>query len=647
MIEQKGSVSINAENMMPIIKKWLYSDRDIFVREVIANGCDAMTKYNKLSALGEAPVCDDFRVNVTADLENASITFEDNGIGMTVEEVENYINQVAFSGAKDFVSKYEAAGSDAIIGHFGLGFYSVFMVAKKVTIDTLSFKEGAEAVHWESESGDEYAISASERTERGTTVTLYLDDENTEFADSDELRQVIQKYCAFLPYPIYLADAHGHDGKCACGHDHEHGDECTCGHDHGHEHDEANADETEENASETTVETEEEKAPMPLNDVSPLWLKNPTECTDDEYKAFYRKVFHVYEEPLFWIHLNVDYPFNLKGILYFPKLNNRFETVEGQIKLYNNQVFVADNIKEVIPEFLMLLKGVIDCPDLPLNVSRSFLQNDGTVKRMQTHITKKVADKLKNLFENDRETYEKDWDDINPFIKYGAIKDEKFYDQIKDALIFRKLDKTCITLAELQEMAKNEGGKAYYVSDENAQAHYIDMFKAQNQTAVILSGVLDSHFISYLEYKCEGLKFARIDSEIAQSRKGQYEDMPDAEKLKPLFVKVTGDEDMQLEVAPIKADIPAMFVVDETMRRMNEMQRSFMGGLDLPAEEKLVLNGCNETVKKLAGAEGENADLIAAFVYDIAVMGRGNLTAEETRQVLEHSTKLLSKLSVD
>lgn len=638
---QKGHISINTENILPIIKKWLYSDKDIFIRELIANGCDAITKHRKLVAMGEAvPDVQGYKIAVRIDKEQKTLTFSDNGLGMTQEEVEKYINQVAFSGAQDFLDKYKEGG-DAIIGHFGLGFYSAFMVSKTVSIDTLSHIEGAEAVHWASDGGTEYEIDASAKTGRGTDITLLLNDDDAEFLTMGKVREVIEKYCAFLPVPIYLEDLsaqqesdqdqdheHEHGKECTCGHDHDHAEECACDHDH-----------------ECTCAKKKEE-PKPLNDTSPLWLKAPKDCTDEEYKEFYRKVFKTWEEPLFWIHLNVDYPFNLKGILYFPQLRKEFDGQDGQIKLYNNQVFIADNIKEVIPEFLMLLKGVIDCPDLPLNVSRSFLQNDGTVKKLQTHITKKVADKLNYLFTSERENYDKYWKDINPFVKYGAIKDDKFFEMIKEIVLFERLGGSLWTLQELRDYAKENGGKVYYVSDEKAQAFYIDLFKKHEQEAVMLTGVIDNHFVMYLEYKCEGLSFGRIDSDIAQSIKGEYSEMPDTAALETLLRKATGNEKLTVEVAPLKAsELPSMLIMSEEMRRFAEMTARFGSGSMSMPESKLILNAASPIVQKLAGMEGEMAELIAAYVYDIALLGRGLLTAEETKGFIERSSKVLSLLA--
>lgn len=648
---QKGHISINTENILPIIKKWLYSDKDIFIRELIANGCDAITKHRKLVAMGEAaPDAQGYKITVRIDKEQKTLTFSDNGLGMTQEEVEKYINQVAFSGAQDFLDKYKEGG-DAIIGHFGLGFYSAFMVSKTVSIETLSHEKGALALRWTSDGGTEYEIDASEKAERGSDIVLLLNDDDAEFLSMAKVREVIEKYCAFLPVPIYLEDisakqtddepdqehdhnhVHNHetdetDEECTC--DHEHDEECTC----DHEHDE-----------ECTCEKKKDE-PKPLNDTSPLWLKAPKDCTDEEYKEFYRKVFKTWEEPLFWIHLNVDYPFNLKGILYFPQLRKEFDGQDGQIKLYNNQVFVADNIKEVIPEFLMLLKGVIDCPDLPLNVSRSFLQNDGTVKKLQTHITKKVADKLSYLFTSERENYDKYWKDINPFVKYGAIKDDKFFEMIKEILLFERLNGSLWTLQELRDYAKENGGKVYYVSDAKAQAFYIDLFKKHDQEAVLLTGVIDNHLVMYLEYKCEGLTFGRIDSDIAQSIKGEYIEMPNSAALESLLRKATGNEKLTVEVAPLKAsELPSMLIMSEEMRRFAEMTSRFGSGTMSMPESKLILNAASPIIKKLASMEGDTAELIAAYVYDIALLGRGLLTAEETKGFIERSSKVLSLLA--
>ena len=608
---ERGQISIDSENMMPIIKKWLYSDKDIFIRELIANGCDAITKYNRLVMLGEVED-DDFKPKVTVkiDREKQTLVFCDNGIGMNDEQVRKYINNVAFSGAKDFIEKYEKGNSDSIIGHFGLGFYSAFMVSKMVSIESLSYLKGSEAVLWKSDGGTEYTIEKGEKTERGTEITLYLSDDEKEFLSAYKLKEIIKRYCGFLPYEIYVEEK----GK-----------------------------------EPETVEVDGEKLekkPEPINDIAPLWNKNPNDCTDEEYKEFYHNVFNAYDDPIFWVHLNVDYPFRLKGILYFPHFNSELDSIEGQIKLYNNQVFVADNVKEVIPEFLLLLKGVIDCPDLPLNVSRSFLQNDGTVRKLQAYITKKVAEKLKSIFNNQREDYDRYWPDINPFIKFGILKDNSFYGMVKDIIIFEKLDGTMWTLEEMENYAKENDGKVYYVSDKATQSFYIDLFKEQNQQAIIMNTPVDNHFITYLENKLPEIKFGRIDSDIAESIKSDGEQTIDKEKLQELFKEATGKKELNVEVSALKSsDLPAIFVVDEQMRRMYEMTMRFANSntpspFEVP--DKLILNSNNKTVQKLLDyTDKGKQELIAAHIYDIALMTRGLLKAEDVKGIIERSQKIL------
>ncbi len=587
-------ISINAQNMMPIIKKWLYSDKDIFVRELIANCVDSVTKHKRLAASGEAEYDPaPYFIQVVINYEDKTLRFSDNGIGMTAEEAERYLGEVAFSGAVEFAKKYQQK-SDDIIGHFGLGFYSAFMVAKRVVVESRSFLPDAAPVRWESDGVEEFTVSEGSREGRGTDVILMLDEDSEEFLSGDKLSEVIGKYCSFMPVPIYLVDpaaktADDHDNE----HEHEHDEECECGEEH--------AGEADEQTEEETPDAEVNDIGRQLNNTSPLWLKNPKDCTDAEYVEFYRSVFHTYEEPLFWLHLNVDYPFNLKGILYFPKLHPEMGA-EGQIKLYNNQVFVADNIKEVIPEFLMLLRGVIDCPDLPLNVSRSMLQNDGTVKKIQSHITKKTAERLNQLFENERETYERDWNDIAPFVRYGAVRDEKFYELIQGSLLFENLDGSFITLEQLQEQAKNDGGRIFYVTDKRSQSFYIDMFKEQGQAAILMGGPVDQVFINFLEYSREGLSFARIDADIAQSVKGQYDDMPELAPLETLMRKASGDEKLTVVVEPLKSgDLLSMLVMDEQTRRYYDMAMQYGNGMPaIPPSAKLVLNGTSPVIKNLA-----------------------------------------------
>ena len=617
MSVQKGSISIHTENIFPIIKKWLYSDKDIFIRELISNGCDAVSKYKRLVSLGEAN--DDgenkYKITVSIDKEEGTLCFTDNGIGMTEEEVEKYINQVAFSGAEDFFNKYKDKMEEAndIIGHFGLGFYSSFMVSKKVQIDTMSYVENAEPVRWVSEDGLEYEISKSDtRTGRGTSITLYLDDDSKEFLNEYEVRTVIEKYCSFLPVEIYLEAS----------------------------------DKDENDNSELEVK--------PLNDVNPLWLKSPKDCTDEEYKDFYRKVFNSFDEPLFWIHLNVDYPFNLKGILYFPKLNNEFELVEGKVKLYNNQVFVADNIKEVIPEFLLLLKGVIDCPDLPLNVSRSFLQNDRDVSKISKHIVKKVADKLKSLFNNEREEYNKFWDDIQVFIKFGCLKDEGFYEKIKDYILFKDIEGNHITLNDYKEVSKEKHeNKVFYISDEKQQSQYIKLFKDYGLNAIVLDSSIDNHFISFMEYKEAGTSFNRIDSDISDVLKNKEESsMEDEDKnqLKDLFKSISEGKIKEYSIESLKnEEIPAMILVSEHTRRMMEMQSRFAGmnlGMNLQEEKTLVINEKNPIIQKILSLKDneekkENIDLICNQIIDLALLSNKELKPEELESFIQRSNKLM------
>ena len=640
-------ISINAQNMMPIIKKWLYSDKDIFVRELIANGVDAITKHKRLTATGEAEYDPaPYFVQVAIDFETKTLRFSDNGLGMTADEAERFLGEVAFSGAAEFAKKYEQKGDDAIIGHFGLGFYSAFMVANRVVVESKSYLPDTAPARWESDGVSEFTLSAGSRSTRGTDVILYLNEDDEEFLSGDKLTEIIKKYCSFLPVPIFLldpvaekereeagkeAEKEEHDHECACGHDHE-DHECACGHDH--------------------KEDSEEKEDKPcfgrqLSNTSPLWLKNPKDCTEEEYKSFYRSVFQTFDEPLFWLHLNVDYPFNLKGILYFPKLRADLG-IEGQIKLYNNQVFVADNIKEVIPEFLMLLRGVIDCPDLPLNVSRSMLQNDGTVKKVQTHITKKTAERLNQLFEENRETYEKDWNDIAPFVRYGAVRDEKFFEQVQSALLFEKLDGTFCTLEQLKEQAKNEGGRIFYVTDKRSQSFYIDLFKEQGQSAILMGGPVDEVFINFLEYTQTGLSFARIDADVAPSVKGQYEDMPELAPLETLMRKAAGDDRLTVMVEPLKSEeLLSMLVMDEQSRRFYDMAMQYGSGMPaIPPSAKLILNGASPVIKSLAKeTDEEKANLIAAYVYDLALIGSGRMNEEQSKGFFKRASKVLSLLA--
>ncbi|MBS6507462.1 MAG: molecular chaperone HtpG [Paraclostridium bifermentans] len=621
MENKKGNISIHTENIFPIIKKWLYSDKDIFVRELISNGCDAINKYKKLVSLGEIEnkQDQDYKINVTIDKDNSTLIFEDNGIGMTEEEVEKYINQVAFSGAEDFVNKYKDKMSEEndIIGHFGLGFYSAFMVSSKVQIDTLSYKEGAQAVKWLSEGQTEYELSASEdRKSRGTTITLFLANDSKEFLEEYTVRSIIDKYCSFLPVNIYL------DVK-----------------DSSKEKDENSENEI-----------------KPLNDTYPLWLKSPKDCTDDEYKEFYRKVFNTFDEPLFWIHLNVDYPFNLKGILYFPKLKNEFELIEGKVKLYNNQVFVADNIKEVIPEFLLLLKGVIDCPDLPLNVSRSFLQNDKDVSKISKHIIKKVADKLKSLYKNERDNFEKFWDDIQVFIKFGCLKDEGFYDKIKDILLFKDINSNYITLNDYLEKCKEKHeNKVFYVSDEEQQSQYIKLFKDYDLDAVILDSSIDNHFISFIEFKNQGVTFNRIDADLSDvlKDKNEEENKENKTEIENLFKEYVKDKVKDYSVESLKSeDTTAIILVSEQSRRMAEMKSQFAGmdlGMNFEEEKTLVINDNSPIIKKLVSLKDDESkkdqiELICNQIVDVALLANKELDAKELDEFISRNNKLMNML---
>ena len=618
MTNQKGSISIHTENIFPIIKKWLYSDKDIFIRELISNGCDAVNKYKKLISLGEAKgnADENYKIKVSIDKENSALIFEDNGIGMTAEEVEKYINQVAFSGAEDFFNTYKDKMNEEndIIGHFGLGFYSSFMVSKKVQIDTLSYKENATPVRWVSEDGLEFELTQSDsRKTRGTTITLFLADDSKEFLEEYTVRNIIDKYCSFLPVDIYLETI-----------------------------------KTEETKEDEVVDT------TPINDTNPLWLKAPKDCTDEEYKEFYRKVFKTFDEPLFWIHLNVDYPFNLKVILYFPKLKNEFELIEGKVKLYNNQVFVADNIKEVIPEFLLLLKGVIDCPDLPLNVSRSFLQNDRDVSKISKHIVKKVADKLKSLYKNERENYEKFWDDIQVFIKFGCLKDESFYDKVKDSILFKTINSQYITLNDYLENCKEKHeNKVFYVSNEEQQSQYIKLFKDYGLDAVILDSTIDNHFISMIEFKNQGVHFNRIDADLSDILKEN--DNEDNKEIKTdienLFKDVIGDRINNYSVESLKSeDTPAIILISEQSRRMAEMRSQFAGmdfGMSFEEEKTLVINNNSSIVKKLVSlkddeSKKEQISLICNQIVDIALLSNKELDSKQLDEFIKRNNQLMS-----
>ncbi|MBO5059741.1 MAG: molecular chaperone HtpG [Clostridia bacterium] len=609
----KGNISVNSENIFPVIKKWLYSDKDIFLRELVSNACDAITKLKKLSGIGEAKINADeaFRIDVVIDKENKKLIIEDNGIGMTKEEVEKYITDIAFSGATDFLEKYkdEEDKNTQIIGHFGLGFYSAFMPSEKVEIETLSYIEGAKAVKWSCDGGMTYEIDECDKADRGTKIILTIAEDSKEFLEEYTVRSVLSKYCSFIPVEIYLTVEGSEENKDADG----------------------------------NVIPEK-----PINDTTPLWMKTPKDCTDEEYKQFYTKVFMDFNEPLFWIHLNVDFPFNLKGILYFPKINHEFAANEGQIKLFNNQVFVADNVKEVIPEFLMLLKGVIDCPDLPLNVSRSFLQNDGYVKKISAHITKKVADKLKEIYTKQREDYDRYWEDINVFIKYGCMRDEKFYEKVKDYIIYKNLDGKYLTLPEYLD--GKDSKDVYYVTDEKLQSQYINMFREQGLDAVILPTMMDTHFISFAEMKEEGVKFKRIDSSISENvAENQETDEEFNNKLIEIFKEDISDEALKIEVQTLKnADTSAVILLSEESRRMQEMYRSygqqFAGMSEMFKDElTLVLNAANPMIKKVVTLDGEDRKMVCEHIYDLAMLCHKPLSAERMTEFVKRSNKLIEK----
>ena len=644
-MEQKhGNLSINSDNIFPIIKKWLYSDHDIFYRELISNGCDAITKLKKLEMMGEYTYPDNFKnqIQVICNPEEKTLKFIDTGLGMTAEEVEEYINQIAFSGATDFIEKYkDKTNDDQIIGHFGLGFYSAFMVADAVHIDTLSYQAGAAPVHWECDGGTEFDMSEGSRSEVGTEITLYLNEDCLEFCNEYKAREVIKKYCSFMPYEIYLSVANTTATQTI------------------------NADEKLD--TDTVIETiapEKEgdpekikiaKRPELLNDTTPLWTKNPSECTKDEYLAFYRKVFQDYKEPLFWIHLNMDYPFNLKGILYFPRLNTEYETIEGTVKLYNNQVFVADNIKEVIPEFLLLLKGVIDCPDLPLNVSRSALQNDGFVKKISDYITKKVSDKLSGMYKTDKENYEKYWDDINPFIKFGCLRDEKFADKMNDYIIFKNIDGKYLTLNEcLEENKESHENTVFYTTNETEQSQYINMFREQKIDVVILSHSIDNAFISFLEGKNEDIKFARVDADLADSFKEEIseDELKDiTETLTGIFRKALGDEALDVKVEKLKdASISSVITLSEESRRMQDMMKmySMNGNVNMfnTMGQTLILNANNSLVRYiLDNTEADNINMLCEQLYDLAMLSHGPLAAEQMTKFIARSNEILSMIT--
>ena len=682
MANTHGSLSINSENIFPIIKKWLYSDHDIFFRELISNGCDAITKLHKLALIGEYNYPEGHKdsVRVIVNPEEKTLKFIDTGLGMTAEEVEEYINQIAFSGAADFLEKYkDKANDDQIIGHFGLGFYSAFMVADEVHIDTLSYQDGAKAVHWECDGGTEYDMSEGTRTEIGTEITLFLNEDCLEFANEYRAREVISKYCSFMPVEIFLEKANAEQEYETIDESELRDDDVVV----EHIHEDAKTEEIEK--EDGTKETKEvspardrvkiNKRPVSLSDIHPLWTKHPNECSDEEYKAFYRKVFQDYKEPLFWIHLNMDYPFNLKGILYFPKINTEYDSIEGTIKLYNNQVFIADNIKEVIPEFLMLLKGVIDCPDLPLNVSRSALQNDGFVKKISDYISKKVADKLTGMCKTDRETYEKYWDDISPFIKFGCLKDEKFCDKMSDYILFKDLDGKYQTLKDLvpeeeaadvdvvenpddkqedTEEKEPEKTTIFYVTDEVQQSQYINLFREEGKNAVILKHNIDAPFISHLEMKNDKIKFQRIDADLTEDfveAADEAELKESTDSLTEIFRKALGNDKLDVKVEKMKNEnISSMITLSKESRRMQDMMKMYsMNGMDLGmfgGGETLVLNANNKLVQYiLEHKDGEHVNLFCEQLYDLAMISHQPLAPEKMTKFISRSNEIMMLLA--
>ncbi|MCB6344153.1 molecular chaperone HtpG [Enterocloster lavalensis] len=658
---KKGSLSITSENIFPVIKKWLYSDHDIFYRELVSNGCDAITKLKKLELIGEyeRPEDMDYKIQVSVNPNEKTIKVTDNGLGMTEDEIDKYINQIAFSGVQDFLEKYkDKANEDQIIGHFGLGFYSAFMVADKVTIDTLSYQKDAKPVHWESEGGINFEMAEGDKDQVGTTITLYLNEDSHEFCNEYRAREVLDKYCAFMPVPIFLDNETAEPQYETIEKD-ELTDKDTIVEtvvEPAKTEEKENEDGTKE-----TVEVEPSrekykilKRPVALNDVSPLWNKHPNECTAEDYKAFYRKVFMDYKEPLFWIHLNMDYPFNLKGILYFPKINMEYDSLEGTIKLYNNQVFIADNIKEVIPEFLMLLKGVIDCPDLPLNVSRSALQNDGFVKKISDYITKKVADKLSGMCKTDRENYEKYWDDIAPFIKFGYIKDEKFAEKMGDYILFKNLDGKYLTFTDcLEENKEKHENTIFYVTNEKEQSQYINLFRQEGIDAVLLPHNIDSPFISHMEQKHEGVKFLRIDTDLNAAFKEEVKEDDEefkksSEELTELFKKALSNDKLDIKVEKMKNEgVASMITVSEETRRMQDMMKMYnMGGMDPSmfggTGETLVLNANHPLVKYvLNNKESQNTDKICEQLYDLASLSHGPLSPERMTKFVARSNEIM------
>ena len=704
MAEKHGNLSINSDNLFPIIKKWLYSDHDIFYRELISNGCDAITKLKKLDMMGEYELPADYKpqIQVIVNPDEKTLKFIDNGLGMTADEVEEYINQIAFSGATDFIEKYkDKANDDQIIGHFGLGFYSAFMVADQVTIDTLSYKKDATPVHWACDGGTEFDMTDGTKEGVGTEITLYLNEDCLEFANEYRAREVIEKYCSFMPTPIFLSKANAETEYETI----DAADKLDTDTVVEEIHEEAKTEEKEnENGEKEVVEVSPAKEklkivkrPVPLNDTNPLWAKNPKDCTDEEYKEFYRKVFLDYKEPLFWIHLNMDYPFNLKGILYFPKINTEYDSIEGTIKLYNNQLFIADNIKEVIPEFLMLLKGVIDCPDLPLNVSRSALQNDGFVKKISEYITKKVADKLIGMCKTEKESYEKYWDDISPFIKFGCLKDTKFCDKMNDYILFKNLDDKYLTLPELlvkeeekkddaevldkdgnpiantgdaaasdntadgsdtsADSEKDERKVIYYVTDKVQQGQYIKLFKEQNMQAVILDHNIDTSFITQLEQRNEKYKFMRIDADVTESLKDETsaEDLKaETDALTEVFKKALNNDKLTVKVEKLKNEnISSIITLSEEGRRMQDMMKMYamngMGGMDMnmfAADQTLTLNANNELVKYIfEHKDSENVPMFCEQLYDLAVLSNHPLSVDEMTKFVERSNKIMMLLA--
>lgn len=697
MSNKHGSLSINSDNIFPIIKKWLYSDQDIFYRELVSNGCDAITKLKKLDMMGEYELPADYKpqLQIVVDPDNKKVTITDNGLGMTADEVEEYINQIAFSGATDFIEKYkDKANEDQIIGHFGLGFYSAFMVADEVHIDTLSYKKDASAVHWECDGGTEFDMTDGIKEEVGTTITLFLNEDCLEYANEYRAREVLEKYCSFMPTPIYLSKANAPEEYEEI----DPADKLDTDTVIETIHEDAKTEEKEnENGEKEIVEVSPAKdklkivkRPVALNDTTPLWTKNPNDCTEEEYKEFYRNVFHDYKEPLFWIHLNMDYPFNLKGILYFPKINTEYDSIEGTIKLYNNQVFIADNIKEVIPEFLMLLKGVIDCPDLPLNVSRSALQNDGFVKKISEYITKKVADKLIGMCKTEKESYEKYWDDISPFIKFGCLKDEKFCDKMNDYILFKNIDDKYLTLPEIlkpveeeekseedsteeaaseetktddttadenndtEEEYKDERSVVYYVTDKNQQSQYINLFREQGMDAVILDHNIDSSFITQLERRNDKYKFMRIDADVTGTltEETSEDELKDAtETLKEVFSKALNNDKLTIQVQKLKnADTPSIITLSEEGRRMQDMMKMYaMGGMDASmfgGDYTLTLNYNNALVQYiLNNKDSEHVPMFCEQLYDLAMISNQPLSPEAMTKFMKRSNDIMLLLT--